>query len=357
MPVGETIDLKVLSVDPRPILEIVGNLNAKGQEAELLPTIITISARDSEKAIETFINKIGQEIEAQVIKQHTQSGIEIQIDGKSFAAEVSKPLPQTSDLTLRISSLFPRIALEIVPRSPILKDESFLNMLFEYFDTKQIPAEGKNSPGKFFREVEQVLFSPSESATEANHQNKLSNARVWGAMIESIAESILSEKTLARKEKTEHEIIADGTIRSLAHSINGEIARDNKIFLPFPFPLENRNSTGEMVISKGKEKDGKKGDQSRQYSAFICLDTPLLGKLQVTLTLDNKNIHCKIKGNSERTIHHIKNDLVELRNMLHQRGFYVIELTAILERNMYPSKHAILQELVHPRETGMNIVA
>ena len=106
---------------------------------------------------------------------------------------------------------------------------------------------------------------------------------------------IITER--AREQLPPEETRLSAQIRSLSDSINFISQIRESIYVQIPLIINDRQTTAELFIFKNKK---KKNSATGAVSALISIDTAFLGKFEVYMVKDNKNISCQFRLSDEK---------------------------------------------------------
>ena len=90
------------------------------------------------------------------------------------------------------------------------------------------------------------------------------------------------------------------------------------IYVQIPLVINDRPATGELYVIKNKI---KKNQADGAASAFVSLDTANLGKFEVYIVKDKKNISCQFRLADESIDEKVKENIENLRTELKKYGY------------------------------------
>lgn len=359
---GESVNLRVISLVPKPLLAITGEQEIEVFEKDLFPSTILLGTKVSEETIQSILEASNKGITVQILDKLDDNQFLLQINEDQFQAETSLPLLRGDKLTLRVLSTFPRVLLEVISFNDPETTISLPKKLLQYFDLKEASAHSLeyfpdgnsiNSSAKTTGSIWSIILP----TLELIHGRDLSKGNTWLSILNKLARSY--QPYSENKIQGETEGIQDEfDVPNLLQGINTSLTSSNSMLWAIPFPIHNQVHWADVFLSKSPDtNESKKNRGENLYSALIRLDTKLLGKLEIRVQLQRNTINAKILGNRKQTVKILQDNLENLKTTFQEIGFRVANLSATFESDIQNAKKKIISLLFPQDSTGMNIIA
>jgi len=142
----------------------------------------------------------------------------------------------------------------------------------------------------------------------------------------------------------------------LVQDINSILANNNQFVCPIPIIEGDRIHFAEIVISKEKKGEHPERSNKDTYNAFICLETEVLGTLEVKVQLHLGKINVNIKGNALQVVKLISDNLDKLRELLETQGLKVGSVSTTYEKETPRFRELLIREVLKKNAGQMDIV-
>ena len=359
---GESVNLRVISLVPKPLLAITGEQETEVFEKDLFPSTILLDTKVSEETIQSILEASNKGITAQILDKLDGNQFLLQINEEQFHAETSLPLLRGDKLTLRVLSTFPRVLLEVISFNDPENAISLPKKLLQYFDLKEafthsleyfLDGNSINSSAKTTGSIWSFILP----TLELIHGRDLSQGNTWLSIQNKLARNYqpYSENKIQGETKG---IQDEFDFPNLLQGINTSLTSGNNILWAIPFPIHNQVHWADVFLSRSPDpNDSEKTRGKNLYSALIRLDTKRLGKLEIRVQLQGNTINAKILGNLKQTVKIIQDNLEDLKTTFQERGFRVANLSATFKSDIQNAKEKIIRQLFPQDSTGMSIIA
>ncbi len=336
---GDVVHLKVVSLNPKPTMEILGKHAHPPLLKELLPPMITLSEDPDQQVINELFENISDVIEAKVINI-SDGKIKLQLGNRTVVeGTISNQEIAGKNIKLKLLSLYPKPVLEVLT-SPQADHSRFLSeYLNTYSDIREATLVGVRTPGE--SEKNPVVSGSNASKVR---QLFLEKSEGWHRVLKDSIKEYLPANRESTSDKSQAAIKPDN-MKALVQEINNILGTNKQFIVPLLIPTSEGFGRADIIISNCAEKEAKGRDCKNQYSALICLNTDILGSLEIRITLDHNGISASIKGNKEHVINLITESLPELKEQLEGEGMRVGFLNTSCEKETISFRDLLAREL------------
>ncbi len=351
---GKIVTLKVVSLTPKPTMKVTAEQGFKEID-ELFPTVITLKeASESDTSI--LAENIRGEIEATIVEKN-ENLVKILVGSEIFEGTTSNSNVEEGKLKLKVLSIFPEITLEVVSGKNLPSISSLLGLIDKYTKMKEtLPFDNL-----FFSE--EAFSGEKETPTGGrtvwwkNLSHSLSKGETWVKILKhSIEEYISPTEINSGSPDKLKAAIGDNSTKSVIQQINNIISENGRYFLPLPFPLNDKTHRADLVVGREDSPTQNKGKEKKTYSAFISLNTDLLGTLEIRIQLSEGKISAEMKGDKAETVKLIEKNLDLLTELLRNQGFHVGRLSVKYREKVSTFSELLIIELTGNLSTQMDII-
>ena len=353
---GTILNLKVISLNPKPTMEIVSELGGGEVKGELFPPVITVKDNTNPDFTRGLFGKITDTVDATLIKQ-TGNEVRIKVGNEILEGVISDSNFNETAVKLKVVSLYPKIILEIASNQPPPRLNNLAGYIEKYINIEELlfPEASSTEPAPSPNNEPTGTMSRINSMP-LKHGASLEKAETWFEIIKDIAGEVTpSDRDSSPTGDLSQPQLND--IKVLAREINTIIAGDKQFILPLSFHAENGKGRADIIISGDTENKHAGKNKKSVFSAFVCLHTDLLGTLKMRIQLDHNMLNASIKGDTSIVVKLISENLDELGEHLEKAGFRVGSLSATYEAEAFDIKEAVAIELLNTRASRMDVVA
>ncbi len=354
---GSILNLKVISLSPKPTMEIVSELGGGEVRGDLFPPVITVKDGANPELTRGLFEKITDTVDATLVTKKGND-VKIRVGNEILEGIISDSNFNETTVKLKVVSLYPKIILEVASNQPPPRPSNLAGYIEKYAgigeflfpedsgSTEPSPAQSDKPAGTMMR----------ENSVPLKHGASLEKAETWLEIIKDIAGEVAPRESNSTPTRDLSRVQLND-IRVLAREINNIIASDKQFILPLSFPAENGKGRADIIISGDEENKHAGRNKKSVFSALVCLHTDLLGTLKMRVKLDHDILSVSIKGDTSAVVKLISDNLDELGERLQKEGFRLGSLSAAYEAETLDIKEAVAIELLNTRAPRMDVVA
>lgn len=209
-------------------------------------------------------------------------------------------------------------------------------------------AEAEHVDELIQRTVLKIKSAISRNESKLGISNSISNEKnsirsIFNEMFQRVDQAKtqpdLEIKTLYREMYFTLELIKN-SVKSFNMRATGELANNiegvqstllflNELnnyhsYIQIPLKTWNNNTTGELYVLKRGSKKRKINPENA--TVLLSLQMKHMGRVDSLIKLSNKNLSIDIRGENQKTINHIKDNYLQLYNMLSESGYKLFEI-------------------------------
>ena len=352
---GEIVHLKVISLFPKPTLEILGEHLQKASQRELFPPLITLNENSSSESIAQLFENANETIDGKLIAK-SGNRVKIQVGNEILEGTLSNPNIESTKLRLKILSVYPRIILETLTDQSPVKFDPLSSFIDQYTNLKDSlnTGETRSTDSRLHQDVKDYVLT-ALSSVKADSKGSLTESKTWYKIIKNVAKEFSSPDE-TKPLDIQKLLQGSGDITTLVQDINSILANNNQFVCPIPIIEGDRIHFAEIVISKEKKGEHPERSNKDTYNAFICLETEVLGTLEVKVQLHFGKINVNIKGNALQVVKLISDNLDKLRELLETQGLKVGSVSTTYEKETPRFRELLIREVLKKNAGQMDIV-
>ncbi len=354
---GTVLNLKVIALTPKPTMEVTNELPHGGTTGELFPPVVTINENTDAELTRQVFENVTDTIEATILEQSGNT-VKIKVADQVLEGTISDRNFSETAVKLKVVSMYPKIVLEILSNQRPLKAGQLASRIEKYLDMREllssrspVSAEQNVSPGSDHSSIlsDAPFVRPNQHAS-------LDKAETWLKILKDMAHEFTpSGKQMHPPKDQAQAALSD--IKVLTREINLNVANEKQFLLPLSFPLDNKECRADIIIKRDREKGASEKKGKDVFNAFVCLNTDLLGTLNMRVQLAYGKVSVSIKGNLSNVVKLISESLAELEEHLKEQGFRVGLLSAAYEPDDVDVREVLTRELLNIGSTKMDVVA